>query len=65
MVLTDTTRMDPFAPKPEHRSVVVTSYYPVGERRDCDWTPHKYMPDKSAALFSKAFSKEFGNKVNL
>jgi hypothetical protein len=65
MELTDTTRMDILAPKPQHRSIMVTSYYPVGERRDCDWTPHKYMPDKSAALFSKSLSQEFGFKVPL
>lgn len=65
MELTDTTRMDPLAPKPQHRSLMVSSYYPVGERQDCDWTPHKYMPDKTAAYVSKSLTDDFGFKVDM
>jgi predicted dienelactone hydrolase len=65
MKLTDTSRMNPWAPKPEHRSVMVTAYYPVGERCHCDWDEVKYMPDKTAAIISKQLKAEFGIPVPL
>jgi pimeloyl-ACP methyl ester carboxylesterase len=50
--LTDTLHLDPFAPKPENRSVVISAFYPVAPLNQCDWRHIPAYPKKSAAIFN-------------
>jgi hypothetical protein len=63
MAMTDHSRIDILAPKTEHRSTMVTSYFPVAERDHCNWKLVKYMPDETAKLFSKEAEESFSFKV--
>ncbi|KAK4888694.1 hypothetical protein LTR27_012433 [Elasticomyces elasticus] len=55
IALTDTSRLDPFAPSPENRSVVVSAFYPIALRKDCHWRLTPYMPDGTAAFYDHNF----------
>ena len=50
--LTDTSQLDPFAPKPENRSVVISAFYPVTSVNRCEWTHIPAYPKKTAAIFN-------------
>lgn len=54
VALTDNNRKDPYSSKNEKRSVVISAYYPVAMRSDCDgWKKTKYMPDKTADIMGQ------------
>ncbi|KAK4909381.1 hypothetical protein LTR49_021833 [Elasticomyces elasticus] len=53
IVLTDITRLDPFAPYAVNRSVIVSAFQPVALRSECDWRDVPYMPEQAAALMDK------------
>ncbi|KAK5722019.1 hypothetical protein LTR17_014523 [Elasticomyces elasticus] len=54
MVLTDTSRLDPFALDLVNRSVIVSAFHPVALRSECDWKQVPYMPKQAAAFMDKA-----------
>ena len=49
--LTDPTRQDPFAPKPENRSVVISAFYPAAPVNECKFKPIPAYPSRTAAVF--------------
>ena len=50
--MTDNSRLDPFAPKkPEHRSVVVSVFYPLAPVDNCKFSLVPAYPKRSAAVF--------------
>ena len=49
--LVDTSRLDPFAPKPEYRRTVISAFYPLAEADNCQWEVIPAYPSKSAAIF--------------
>ena len=49
--LTDTSRLDPFAPKPENRSVVVSVFYPLASVDQCQWKFVPAYPKRTAVVF--------------
>ena len=49
--LTDTSRMDPFAPSPENRSVVASVFYPLSTVQDCQFKLVPTYPKRTAAIF--------------
>ena len=50
--LTDTSRIDPFAPTKQYRSVVVSAFYPVTQAKDCDWEHVHEFPTKTAEILN-------------
>ncbi len=50
--LTDTAHLDPFAPKPENRSVVISAWYPAAPVNKCNWQHIPAYPEKVAAIFN-------------
>lgn len=55
VVLTDQSRDDPYAPKKEKRTVVLSAYYPVAEKSDCKTKLTKYMPDNTAKVVNQDY----------
>ena len=49
---TDTSRLDPFAPTKEYRSVVISAFYPVTQAKDCDWQNVHQYPVKTAEILN-------------
>ena len=50
--LTDTSQIDPFAPTKEHRSVVVSAFYPVARAKDCEWEDVHQFPLKTGEILN-------------
>ena len=54
--LTDTSRLDPFAPIPENRSVMISLFYPVAPINCCQVQLVEYMPVATAAIEDQSYS---------
>jgi hypothetical protein len=50
--MTDTSRIDPFAPTKQYRSVVVSAFYPVAQPKDCEWEHVHEFPTKTAEILN-------------
>ena len=48
---TDTSRLDPFAPKPEHRRIVISAFRPVAAAKDCKYVNVPAYPTATAEIF--------------
>ncbi|KAK0840150.1 hypothetical protein LTS02_017276 [Friedmanniomyces endolithicus] len=48
---TDHSRLDPFASRPENRSIVVSAFYPVAPVEACAWRLVPAYPPATAAVF--------------
>ncbi|CEJ88397.1 hypothetical protein VHEMI04710 [[Torrubiella] hemipterigena] len=55
VALTDTSRMDPYAPanEPQHRRVLLTFYLPVDQRENCPTEVVPYMPPAVKAAYNQ------------
>lgn len=55
LALTDTSRMDPYAPasQPQHRRVLITFYLPVDKRTNCPSETVPYMPPAVKAAYNQ------------
>ena len=49
--LVDDSRLDPFVPTPESRSIVVSIFCPVAPADECDWKYIPAYPTITAAMF--------------
>ncbi|KAJ9616869.1 hypothetical protein H2200_000589 [Cladophialophora chaetospira] len=49
--LTDSSRLDPFSPTPENRSVVISVFYPLRPADGCEWKLVPVYPKRTAAVF--------------
>ena len=56
MKLTDQSRIDPYAPTRQPRSVMVSAFYPSSFMSDCRPKLAEYAPRKSAAFLDQYFS---------
>lgn len=54
--LTDTSRLDPFAPTLESRSVMTSLFYPAAQINKCQFQLLDYMPPTTAAFEDEAYS---------
>lgn len=50
---TDHSRLDPFAPKPENRSVAVSIFYPALPVEQCQFITVPTYPNRTAAIFDQ------------
>ena len=49
--MTDASRIDPFAPKPENRSVLISAFYPAFPAQQCQYKLIPAYPKRTAAVF--------------
>ncbi len=56
LAFTDPSRLDPFAPHPEDRSVVISVFYPVASVSECNTTLVPAYPPRTAAIFDAEFA---------
>ncbi|KAF7505141.1 hypothetical protein GJ744_001207 [Endocarpon pusillum] len=54
--LIDTARLDPYAPTPQPRRLMLSVFYPSGSKEDCQQYLSSYMPATTAALHDTLFS---------
>lgn len=54
--LTDTSRLDSFAPTREYRSVMISVFYPSANASDCDVQLAQYMPSATAKYINAEYS---------
>ena len=57
MKLTDPSRLDPFAPTRQTRSVMISVFYPVSSASHCQTILSDYMPPATAAVEDLAYSQ--------
>ncbi|KAH0353422.1 PAF acetylhydrolase family protein, partial [Aureobasidium melanogenum] len=56
MELVDTSRNDTYAPKPESRRIMVSSYYPANSLKNCQPVMLPYMPPATAAVYDQMYA---------
>lgn len=54
--LIDTARLDPYAPTPQPRRLMLSVFYPSGSKEDCQKYLSSYMPATTAAVHDTFFS---------
>ncbi|KAG9938712.1 PAF acetylhydrolase family protein, partial [Aureobasidium melanogenum] len=56
MELVDISRNDTYAPKPESRRIMVSSYYPANSLKNCQPVMLPYMPPATAAVYDQMYA---------
>jgi dienelactone hydrolase len=56
MELVDTSRNDTYAPKPEHRRIMVSAYFPATSRKKCQPVVLPYMTSTTAAAYDQLYA---------
>lgn len=54
--LTNTNMVDPYAPTRQSRRLMISAFYPVAEKDNCQQTEVPYMPPGTAAIYDKTYS---------